>query len=285
MNYYIIIVNNEPESKKTAREIYYKLVGEGVWGFGEHTANRKKIVLNDRLVFYLAGRKEHNFVGTADVASLPKKTGRKEFRGEYWFSLKNIKIWDYPKNIRKYLENLEFIKKSDIYGTYLQGGSRHISKNDYYSIISEVYNDTFIYESDLIDEEIEDNLNMELLLKEAKNFNTSKITHKYVTKPHKIRIENRIQKKRIADIEQHQCQLCGWKLEYMKNGKRRYIIEIDHIIEKRNGGGEEIYNLWALCPNCHAKKTADIITINIENNKIYDNGVEIKLKSDNHLDW
>ena len=32
-------------------------------------------------------------------------------------------------------------------------------------------------------------------------------------------------------------------------------FEIDHIIELRDGGTDTYDNLWALCNNCHAKKT------------------------------
>ena len=32
-------------------------------------------------------------------------------------------------------------------------------------------------------------------------------------------------------------------------------FEIDHIKELRDGGTDTYENLWALCNNCHAKKT------------------------------
>lgn len=44
-------------------------------------------------------------------------------------------------------------------------------------------------------------------------------------------------------------------------GKNGWIIQIDHIIDKADRGDENIKSLWALCPNCHSKKTYGAITI------------------------
>ena len=65
-------------------------------------------------------------------------------------------------------------------------------------------------------------------------------------------------------------------------GKQVYRIDIDHIIEKSDGGGEELSNLWALCPNCHVKKTLGVIKVDLKNKKVTDNGEEIDIL-DNHL--
>lgn len=98
----------------------------------------------------------------------------------------------------------------------------------------------------------------------------------------KIRHESRTQKERIAILENHTCQICGFCESYVnKEGKKRWIIEVDHIIEKSNGGGEKIDNLLVLCPNCHAKKTYGIITIS-KDLKVYERGTEIHI-DDHHL--
>ena len=79
----------------------------------------------------------------------------------------------------------------------------------------------------------------------------------------KFRIESKAQKARIAKLENHTCQICGFRYEYKNNnGQKRWIIEVDHIKEKSKGGGEDINNLLVLCPNCHAKKTQGVIIIN-----------------------
>lgn len=98
----------------------------------------------------------------------------------------------------------------------------------------------------------------------------------------RIRHESKVQKERIAILENYTCQICGFHQSYLnKNGKKRWIIEVDHIIEKSRGGGERIDNLLVLCANCHAKKTYGIITIG-KDLKVYEQGVEIPI-NDHHL--
>jgi len=127
-------------------------------------------------------------------------------------------------------------------------------------------------------------LSKEEVLNQAKIFNNSDAeayTVKYGKK--RVRKENQAQKRRVAHIEDYTCQVCSFKSEYTKtNGKKGWIIDVDHIIEKSEGGNENMDNLWALCPNCHAKKTRGVITVDLEAKKVYENGEEIEIK-DNHL--
>ena len=119
------------------------------------------------------------------------------------------------------------------------------------------------------------------IYEEAKNFKDASTSYTFKDNV-KRRIESQKQKERIAILENHTCQICGFRQPYINsNGKKRYIIEVDHIIEKSKGGGECIENLLVLCPNCHAKKTYGIITID-SNFRVYENGKEIKIR-DNHL--
>ena len=86
----------------------------------------------------------------------------------------------------------------------------------------------------------------------------------------------------FAILENHTCQICGFHQAYNNTmGKKRWIIEVDHIIEKAQGGGESINNLLVLCPNCHAKKTYGIIKID-ENLNVFENGEKIEI-SNNHI--
>ena len=104
-------------------------------------------------------------------------------------------------------------------------------------------------------------------------------------KPRKVRKEDASQKRRIASLEDYTCQVCGFSYSYTNaKGHKRWIIEVDHIIEKSRGGGETIGNLWVLCPNCHAKKTRGIIEINPRTKTVKENGNLISIK-DNHLGW
>ncbi|MES2749490.1 MAG: HNH endonuclease [Patescibacteria group bacterium] len=124
--------------------------------------------------------------------------------------------------------------------------------------------------------------NKAALIKKAQAFITTAPSHKkHIVK---IRIENRNQKKIVSKLEDYSCQVCGWSIEWKDgNGKNRYSIDIDHIIPKANGGGEEISNLWALCPNCHKKKTVGVLKINLNLKKVYLNNTAITLHHDFHL--
>lgn len=99
----------------------------------------------------------------------------------------------------------------------------------------------------------------------------------------KIRHESKMQKERIARIEDYTCQICGFRQSYVNaNGWTRYIIEVDHIVEKSQGGGETVNNLLVLCPNCHAKKTYGLIKVNPDYT-IEENGRQRPLMQDRHL--
>jgi hypothetical protein len=287
MNYFIIIVNDQSETKSLAQDIYNHLMSESIWGFGEHTQNLKKISEGDKLVYYLAGKNGQKFVGTARVASPPALSDREEYRSKYWFKLDNVHIWQEPRPIAEYFGRLDFIVKPKHYGTYLQGGSRLISKSDYLTIIDPIY-DQFVQGSS--EEIIAENeplvIDKSKLLQQANNFTNTKESHIFKVTAQKVRVESRAQKQLIAALEDYQCQLCGWQLEWTNEaGKMMRRIDIDHIIDKAIGGTEETSNLWALCPNCHAKKTAGVITVDLGNHKVFESGNEIHLKSDHHLKW
>lgn len=109
----------------------------------------------------------------------------------------------------------------------------------------------------------------------------------YVTKEgvYVVRKDNERQKRIVARLEDYTCQVCNFKCEYTRmNGKQGWIIEIDHIIDKADGGTEELGNLWALCPNCHKKKTRRVILIDPDKKHISENGVTISI-NDSHLNW
>ena len=123
---------------------------------------------------------------------------------------------------------------------------------------------------------------LESIYEKAKLFNDYEHQYYYLTKEIKQRHESKIQKERIAILENHRCQICGFKQDYLNaKGKRRWIIEVDHILDKAQGGGESIDNLLVLCPNCHAKKTYGVIQID-KNLNISENGEKINI-SNHHI--
>jgi len=123
------------------------------------------------------------------------------------------------------------------------------------------------------------------ILAEALAFdNSQEQSHAIAHGPRRVRKENQVQKRRVAKLENYTCQVCGFRYEYVKrNGKRAWIIHVDHIRDKAAHGMENLRNLWVLCPNCHAKKTCGSLRIDVAANVITENGSEIKLFGDNHL--
>jgi len=137
-----------------------------------------------------------------------------------------------------------------------------------------------------VESEVETKEDPEQLLKDALAYRSTGASHTESTSPKRVRIENRVQKKRIAKIEGYACQICNWSMTWTnKKGKTFQRIDIDHIVDKSKGGGEEASNLWALCPNCHAKKTFGVITINLKKKLIQENGQTVELHHDSHLEW
>ncbi len=110
----------------------------------ENTSYIKRLCKNDKVIFYCGrGSKyfSHCFLGSAIIDKPTYKRqkirdpiiihGEKINDSIYKIDLKNIKVYDYAKPINPLIKNLSFIKKKDIWGTYLQGGIIDITKNEY----------------------------------------------------------------------------------------------------------------------------------------------------------
>lgn len=150
------------------------------------------------------------------------------------------------------------------------------AKNGYTKDLTEYF---IPYEAHCI-EELYD-IDYDQILQDAIKYQDSEQQYT-ITNDAKRRIESKKQKERIAILENHTCQICGFNQSYInESGNKKWIIEVDHIIEKSKGGGETINNLMVLCPNCHAKKTYGIIKVD-KNYRVFENNVEIQIR-DNHL--
>lgn len=142
----------------------------------------------------------------------------------------------------------------------------------------------YFYDEEVIDSEL-NHKSKDEILNEVREFTDYKQQYEESEKRTKRRKESKAQKQRIAILENHTCQVCGFKEGYFNTkNKKLWIIEVDHIIEKSKGGGETVDNLWVLCPNCHAKKTRGIITIDSSKQVVKEKGNIIKIR-DNHLGW
>lgn len=142
----------------------------------------------------------------------------------------------------------------------------------------------YFYDEEVINSEL-NHKSKDEILNEVREFTDYKQQYEESEKRTKRRKESKAQKQRIAILENHTCQVCGFKEGYFNTkNKKMWIIEVDHIIEKSKGGGETVDNLWVLCPNCHAKKTRGIITIDSSKRVVKEKGNIISIR-DNHLGW
>ncbi|PAE37554.1 HNH endonuclease [Bacillus sp. 7884-1] len=147
-----------------------------------------------------------------------------------------------------------------------------------------ILDDYYLYDEDIVCNDLNQK-SKKAIFKEAMEF--TDYSQQYIESEQKTkkRKESKAQKERIAILEDHTCQVCGFKEGYLNfNNKKLWIIEVDHILEKSKGGGESFDNLWVLCPNCHAKKTRGIIKIDPTKREVKERGVHLIIR-DNHLGW
>ncbi len=168
--------------------------------------------------------------------------------------------------------------------TVFENKIQQIKKTDrIHEDIEEYYKDGSIKES--IRNEISSK-SKEQLLTEGKKFIPP--TEAYIKKvgQYQVRKESRKQKEIVKRLNNYSCQICGFSFEYIgSDDQKRKYAQVDHIIDKSDNGTEEIDNLWVLCPNCHSKKTLGVITVDINNGKVFEDGKEISLHHNNHLSW
>lgn len=147
-----------------------------------------------------------------------------------------------------------------------------------------ILDDYYLYDEAIVCSDLNEK-SKDAIFNEAKEFTDYSQQYVESEKKTKRRKESKAQKERIAILEDHTCQVCGFKEGYLNTkNKKLWIIEVDHIIEKSKGGGESFDNLWVLCPNCHAKKTRGIIKIDPIRRVVKEKGETIRIR-DNHLGW
>lgn len=273
-----------------------------VWGNKESLKSRwDKMQPGDFILFYARGIFYYSarVVLTKHSVELGTKLWPLDENGEPWtclFFVEDLKEINIP--IKMVQELTEYEPTWDRVQGFMRlrdAGLQAISDKfgsieNFLNQKPEVYNviETIIEKNkeEVLEEEKETVLDKDQLLNEASKFINATESHIIDNSPRKVRVENRIQKKRIAALEDYSCQICNWSLEWTNSkGKKSYRIDVDHILDKAMGGGEEVSNLWVLCPNCHVKKTLGVIKINKESRKIKEGDQEIKLHHDNHLEW
>src|SRR3989344_342568 len=137
--------------QKKAIEVFDFLVRENnAWGFGRHTPNRKAIKPGDRVLFYIVGQNNQNFVGAATLktGAYDNKDPKKQniFLGAdtLRIDLEEVIIFDEPKPRKSY---------ASIQWRPAQGGSSKLSEHDY-NVIMGVEPDRIIHEEEIAEEEM-----------------------------------------------------------------------------------------------------------------------------------
>ena len=146
MNCWIFIVTTHKDYNLSGEEIFNQRMQDCFWGLGEKTPNRKNLRGDDKVVFYI-GEPRKVFGGTATLASPSFELneslreqyahGKEFYTSDYGVLLKDIDIWQKPKNVDGLIHHLKFIEKKEFWGGYFQGGVRQIPEEDFKTIIGE----------------------------------------------------------------------------------------------------------------------------------------------------
>lgn len=292
----------EPYLTEKEKEILSPYEILQIWGNKEVLRPRwEKMRPGDYVLFYAKGVFEYSarVVLTKFNIELGEKLWPVDKNGNSWpclFFVDNVKKINIPIKVVQELAEYEPtwdrvqgfmpLRESGIQAIENKFGS--IEK--FLDQSPEVYEvlDTFIntIREETLTEEKGEGKEKALLYKEASSYTDSGISHVTTTAPAKKRVESKKQKMLVAELEDYACQICNWSLSWKNTkGKEVYRIDIDHIIDKAKGGTEELHNLWALCPNCHVKKTLGVIQIDPDKKSITENGESVRLHHDNHLNW
>ena len=291
---------DEEEKKILSKYLEIKI---RIWGNKESLLSRwKKMKEGDYVLFYAKGIFNYSarVVLTKHSPELGREIWKVDEDGEPWsclFFVDNLNEINIP--IRVVQELAEYEPTWDRVQGFMplnELGTKAIiqkfgsiesflgQKAEVYKVIEDIIEQK---EDEIVeDSDTDEVVDKEKLLADAQNYHNVSPSHVVVDSPHKTRVENKIQKKRIAKLEGHSCQVCGWSLGWTNSkGKKVKRIDGDHIIDKAKGGGEEVKNLWVLCPNCHVKKTLKVITIDLSNKVLREGDQEVKMHHDSHLEW
>jgi len=144
LNYWIFVATYWELSDGSwldSRDIVRTRAEQRFWGLGEKTPNRKSVSRGDKLVFYAGGGESQVLMGTATLASDPYvpsaeritqiPLGEPDKNPDYGVDLDDVELWAVPKPMRELVPHLSFIENKQFWGTYLQGGVRSVTADDY----------------------------------------------------------------------------------------------------------------------------------------------------------
>ena len=133
MNYFVFQASNQSAygKQRTAQEVFdYLVKDKSVWGFGQHTANRKAIQPGDKVLFYLTGLQVFAGAATLKTGTYEDETGESKdwYLDPDTLRIDLIDVFVFPEvKPRSLFKNIEWRPA--------QGGSNKISEQDYMVIM------------------------------------------------------------------------------------------------------------------------------------------------------
>jgi hypothetical protein len=124
MSYWIFVINDTDK-------VFAERMRVKKWPIFIHTQNRKKLNVNDGVIFYKAGERGKKFVGSAKINANLEKNGI-----DFSLDLTDVAVWDKGIDVIPILNKLELTMNKVSWGSAFQGGVRAISEKDYAIIMS-----------------------------------------------------------------------------------------------------------------------------------------------------
>ncbi len=145
-NRWMFIVVDHLIGDKTvlAKNVLADRVKQKIWLLNSKNPRLRYLREGDEVIFYLGGKGgSRGFAGIGVLTSDPRplkgsesaKFGLSSSKFDQVVELRDLKLWRRVKPVGRIVPRLNFIKKKESWGAYLQGGIIHISKQDFELLI------------------------------------------------------------------------------------------------------------------------------------------------------
>ena len=132
---YCVLVTNDTEDN-IAYDVLKIRLNDKLWPIYIRTPFKKKLVVNYKVLFYVAGKNKmkQNIVASSIISDINYDFDDKKIFCE--LKLEEINFFKNPVDIKLVAQKLDFIKNKYFYGLSFVGGCNIIEKKDYDSIIN-----------------------------------------------------------------------------------------------------------------------------------------------------
>lgn len=147
LNYWLFTVVDAKigSSRIDALDLFGTRVRRLYWLLNPRNPHFRKIRKEDKVVLYVGGKKQRVFAGCCVLSTNPKRLLPEikryviedpEDRFNYFVNLKEVDVFDRPKQVIPLLKSLSFVRDERNWGRYFQGGIIRIGNSDY-NVITE----------------------------------------------------------------------------------------------------------------------------------------------------